>query len=79
MAYLEEHRRAGRGALMDAQRLFDLAAEIEAPDLPARIPRGALPFPIGETEERHQRLMAQGYTVVKGKCGFTVFRFGSFW
>jgi hypothetical protein len=31
------------------------------------------PFPVGQTEERHRALAAQGYIVSKGKTGVTVF------
>jgi hypothetical protein len=33
------------------------------------------PFPFGETEERHRRLVRQGYLVTQGPHGFTVWKF----
>jgi hypothetical protein len=33
------------------------------------------PFPVGQTEERHRALAAEGYIVQKGKNGATVFCF----
>jgi hypothetical protein len=33
------------------------------------------PFPFGETEQRHRRLIAKGYVIREGPQGFTVFRF----
>jgi hypothetical protein len=33
------------------------------------------PFPFGETEQRHRRLIAKGYVISQGPHGFTVFRF----
>jgi hypothetical protein len=35
----------------------------------------AAPFPFGETEQRHRRLIAKGYVISQGPHGYTVFRF----
>jgi hypothetical protein len=37
--------------------------------------RRVAPFPFGETEQRHRRLIAKGYVIREGPHGFTVFRF----
>jgi hypothetical protein len=35
----------------------------------------AAPFPRGETEERHRRLVREGYIITQGPHGFTVWKF----
>lgn len=56
--------------------LFDNRDSLKPDEPPIRIPRSAPPFPVGQTAERKRELIRDGYTVVGGKTGVTVFDFG---